>query len=115
MTALLSGFEYQRVEVEGVTVNCATAGSGPPVLLLHGYPQNHLMWRDVAPVLAEDHTVVLADLRGYGDSGKPEPDAAGDAYSKRSMPATSWGSCASSASHSSSRSATTAAPASRTG
>jgi haloacetate dehalogenase len=85
MTALLSGFEYQRVEVEGVTVNCATAGSGPPVLLLHGYPQNHLMWRDVAPALAEDHTVVLADLRGYGDSGKPEPDAAGDAYSKRSM------------------------------
>jgi haloacetate dehalogenase len=43
------------------------------------------MWRDVAPALAEDHTVVLADLRGYGDSGKPEPDAAGDAYSKRSM------------------------------
>ena len=85
MTALLSGFEYQRVEVEGVTVNCATAGSGPTVLLLHGYPQNHLMWRDVAPALAEDHTVVLADLRGYGDSGKPDPDAAGDAYSKRSM------------------------------
>jgi haloacetate dehalogenase len=85
MTALLPGFEYQRVEVEGVTVNCATAGSGPPVLLLHGYPQNHLMWRDVAPALAEDHSVVLADLRGYGDSGKPEPDAAGDAYSKRSM------------------------------
>ncbi len=85
MTVLLPGFEYQRVEVEDVTVNCATAGSGPPVLLLHGYPQNHLMWRDVAPALAEDHTVVLADLRGYGDSGKPEPDAAGDAYSKRSM------------------------------
>jgi haloacetate dehalogenase len=85
MTTLLPGFEYQHVEVEGVTVNCATAGSGSPVLMLHGYPQNHLMWRDVAPALAEDHTVVLADLRGYGDSGKPEPDAAGDAYSKRSM------------------------------
>ena len=85
MTTLLPGFEYQHVEVEGVTVNCATAGSGSPVLLLHGYPQNHLMWRDVAPALAEDHTVVLADLRGYGDSDKPEPDAAGDAYSKRSM------------------------------
>src|SRR5947207_7026191 len=63
MTALLPGFEYQRVEVEGVTLNCATAGSGPPVLMLHGYPQNHLMWRDVAASLAEDHTVVLADLR----------------------------------------------------
>ena len=94
MTALLSGFEYQRVEVEGVTVNCATAGSGPPVLMLHGYPQNHLMWRDVAPTLAEDHTVVLADLRGYGDSGKPEPDTAGDAYSKRSMArVTLWNTC----------------------
>ena len=85
MSALLPGFEYRRVDVDGVTVNCATAGSGPPVLMLHGYPQNHLMWRDVAPALAEDHTVVLADLRGYGDSGKPEPDAAGEAYAKRSM------------------------------
>ena len=85
MSALLPGFEYRRVDVDGVTVNCATAGSGPPVLMLHGYPQNHLMWRDVAPALAEDHTVVLADLRGYGDSGKPDPDAAGEAYSKRSM------------------------------
>jgi haloacetate dehalogenase len=78
-------FEYQRVDVEGVTVSCAVAGSGSPVLLLHGYPQNHLMWRQVAPALAQDHTVVLADLRGYGDSDKPVPDAAGDVYSKRSM------------------------------
>jgi haloacetate dehalogenase len=78
-------FEYRRVDVAGVMVNCAIAGSGPPVLLLHGYPQNHVMWRHVAPALAEDHTVVLADLRGYGDSGKPAPDVAGDAYSKRSM------------------------------
>ena len=78
-------FEYRRVDVAGVMVNCAIAGSGPPVLLLHGYPENHVMWRHVAPALAEDHTVVLADLRGYGDSGKPVPDAAGEAYSKRSM------------------------------
>ncbi len=76
-------FGYRRVDVAGVTVNCAIAGSGPPVLMLHGYPENHVMWRQVAPALAEDHTVVLADLRGYGDSGKPAP--AGDAYSKRSM------------------------------
>jgi haloacetate dehalogenase len=82
---LVGGFDYRRVEVEGVTVNCAVAGSGAPLLLLHGYPENHLMWRDVAPVLARDHTVVLADLRGYGDSGKPAPDAAGLVYSKRSM------------------------------
>ena len=81
----VAGFEYQRVDVEGVTVNCAVAGSGAPVLLLHGYPENHLMWRDVAPVLARDHTVVLSDLRGYGDSGKPAPDTAGLVYSKRSM------------------------------
>jgi len=85
MSALLPGFEYRPVDVDGVIVNCALAGSGPPVLMLHGYPQNHLMWRDVAPGLAEDHTVVLADLRGYGDSGKPEPEAAGQAYCHRSM------------------------------
>jgi haloacetate dehalogenase len=81
----VAGFEYRRVDVAGVTVNCAVAGSGAPVLLLHGYPENHLMWRDVAPVLARDHTVVLSDLRGYGDSGKPAPDAAGLVYSKRSL------------------------------
>ncbi len=73
----LAGFEYRQMDVEGVMVSHAIAGSGPPLLLLHGYPENHLMWRHVAPVLAEDHTVVLADLRGYGDSGKPAPDAAG--------------------------------------
>jgi haloacetate dehalogenase len=81
----VADFEYRRVDVEGVAVNCAVAGSGAPLLLLHGYPENHLMWRQVAPVLARDHTVVLADLRGYGDSGKPAPDAAGLVYSKRSM------------------------------
>jgi haloacetate dehalogenase len=82
---VLPGFDYGRADVEGTLVNYAVSGSGPPVLLLHGYPQNHLMWRHVAPALARDHTVVLADLRGYGDSGKPAPDAAGLVYSKRSM------------------------------
>ena len=82
---LLPGFEYRRMDVEGTTVNSAIGGSGSPLLLLHGYPENHLMWRHVAPVLARDHTVVVADLRGYGDSGKPAPDAAGNVYSKRSM------------------------------
>jgi haloacetate dehalogenase len=81
----LPGFEYRRVDVDGITVNCAVSGSGPPLLLLHGYPQNHLMWRHVAPALAVDHTVVAADLRGYGDSAKPAPDTAGLVYSKRLM------------------------------
>ena len=60
-------------------------GSGPPVLMLHGYPQTHVMWHKVAPGLAERFTVVAADLRGYGDSSKP-PDGANHAnYSKRAM------------------------------
>ena len=79
------GFGYGRMEVDGVSVSYAVSGSGSPALLLHGYPENHLVWRDVAPALARDHTVVLADLRGYGDSDKPTPDLAGLVYSKRSM------------------------------
>ena len=84
---LLPGFTYRWVDVDGTIINCAIAGSGPPLLLLHGYPENHLMWRHVAPALAGDHTVIVADLRGYGDSAKPAPDAAGLVYSKRSMAA----------------------------
>jgi haloacetate dehalogenase len=82
---VLPGFGYRHVDVDGIAINCAIAGSGPPLLLLHGYPQNHLMWRQVAPALARDHTVVAADLRGYGDSAKPAPDAEGRVYSKRLM------------------------------
>lgn len=81
----LPGFDYQRIDVAGVTINCAVAGAGPPLLLLHGYPQNHLTWRHVAPSLAENYAVVLADLRGYGDSDKPAPDVDGIEYSKRAM------------------------------
>jgi haloacetate dehalogenase len=81
----LAGFEYRQLDVEGIMVHHAIAGSGPPLLLLHGYPENHLMWRHVAPALAQDHTVVVADLRGYGDSGKPAPDHAGLVYAKRAM------------------------------
>jgi haloacetate dehalogenase len=69
--AMLPGFERRRADVEGVAVNYAVAGSGPPLLLLHGYPENHLMWRHVAPGLAQDHTVVLADLRGGGHRPGP--------------------------------------------
>jgi haloacetate dehalogenase len=84
----LPGFEYRRIDVEGVTVSCAMKGAGPPLLLLHGYPENHLTWRHVAPALAEDHTVVLADLRGYGDSGKPAPDPPGRPIPSGPWPAT---------------------------
>lgn len=83
----ISGFDYQRVPVsEGVCLNAAVAGSGPAVVLLHGFPQTHLMWRHVAADLAADHTVICADLRGYGDSDKPA-DTDGLTYSKRTMAA----------------------------
>lgn len=77
------GFESRRIETDDVTINLVTAGRGPAVLLLHGYPQSHLMWRHVAPRLAERFTVVAADLRGYGDSGKPESDPRHETYCKR--------------------------------
>jgi haloacetate dehalogenase len=82
---LPSTFSYRRVDVDGVHINCAVGGDGPPVLLLHGYPQTHLIWHHVAPVLAADHTVVLADLRGYGDSDKPAADPGNSVYAKRTM------------------------------
>jgi pimeloyl-ACP methyl ester carboxylesterase len=76
-------FEYLRVPVaDGVDLHTAVAGSGRPIVLLHGFPQTHLMWRHVAADLAADHTVICPDLRGYGASDKP----AGD-YSKRTMAA----------------------------
>ena len=82
---MFEGFEQKRIETSGTTINLVTAGSGPPLLLLHGYPQNHTMWHKIAPRLAEDFTVVAADLRGYGDSGKPRGDPAHVNYSKRVM------------------------------
>lgn len=85
--ALFPGFRRLRVEGAGTTIALATGGSGPPVLLLHGYPQTHAMWHRVAPALARSHIVVCPDLRGYGDSGKPASDAAHAAYSKRAMAA----------------------------
>ena len=68
----LPGFEYQRITTSGATINVATRGEGVPLLLLHGYPETHHMWHKVAPALAEEFAVVCADLRGYGDSSKPE-------------------------------------------
>ncbi|GIE35129.1 hydrolase [Actinoplanes italicus] len=78
-------FEYVRVRVaDGVELNTAVAGSGSPVVLLHGFPQTHLMWRHVAADLAADHTVICPDLRGYGASDKPA-EAGPDTYAKRTM------------------------------
>jgi haloacetate dehalogenase len=83
----INGFDYQRVTVDdGVALNVAVSGSGSPIVLLHGFPQTHLMWRHVAADLAADHTVLCPDLRGYGGSDKPA-DLDGQAYSKRTMAA----------------------------
>jgi haloacetate dehalogenase len=79
------GFETRDVATSETTVHVRTGGAGPPVLLLHGHPQTHLMWRHVAPALADRHTVVAADLRGYGASGRPPTDAEHVPYSKRAM------------------------------
>jgi haloacetate dehalogenase len=80
---ILDGFAERRVRTSGAEIFLRTAGSGPPLLLLHGYPQTHAMWHRVAPVLAEQFTVVCPDLRGYGASSKPASDPAHTAYSKR--------------------------------
>ncbi|MGW1965482.1 alpha/beta fold hydrolase [Streptomyces sp. NPDC001935] len=81
----ITGFTEHRVRVdEGVTLNAAVGGTGAPVVLLHGFPQTHLMWRHVAADLASDHTVICPDLRGYGASDKPAETGPG-VYSKRTM------------------------------
>ena len=83
--SLFPGFKRKRVRTSGATINLVTKGDGPPLLLLHGYPETHAMWHKIAPPLAQDYTVVCADLRGYGDSSKPKglPDHSN--YSKRAM------------------------------
>lgn len=79
-------FASRRVATdEGVEINALVGGSGPPLLVLHGHPQTHAIWHRVAGQLAERFTVVLADLRGYGDSSKPAGAADHDNYSKRTM------------------------------
>ena len=71
MADFFPGFERRRIATSGAEINLVTGGSGPPLLLLHGYPETHVMWRKVAPRLAQDFTLVIPDLRGYGDSSKP--------------------------------------------
>ena len=82
---LFPGFATRKVETSGATINVVHGGSGPPLLLIHGYPQTHVEWHQIAGRLAERFTVVMTDLRGYGDSSKP-PDGENHAnYSKRAM------------------------------
>ena len=83
--SLFPGFERQQFDSSGATINYLRAGTGAPVLLLHGYPQTHVCWHHVAPELAQQYTVICPDLRGYGDSSKPPglPDHSN--YSKRAM------------------------------
>ena len=82
---LFPGFEQRRIRQGGIEINAVIGGSGPPLLLLHGYPQTHVIWHKIAHRLAERFTVVATDLRGYGDSAKPPglPDHSN--YSKREM------------------------------
>ncbi|MEQ5841819.1 alpha/beta hydrolase [Paraburkholderia acidicola] len=82
---MFNDFQPVAVEVDGITIRAVRGGHGPALLLLHGHPQTHAIWHKVAPTLAQQFTVVAADLRGYGDSGKPPglPDHSN--YSKRRM------------------------------
>ena len=80
---MFEGFDRTEIETSGTTINLVHGGDGPPVLLLHGYPQTHVMWHKVAVLLADHFTVVAPDLRGYGDSGKPPSDGDLSVYCKR--------------------------------
>jgi haloacetate dehalogenase len=80
---MFPGFQRRFIRAGNVTINVVSGGQGPPVLLLHGWPQTHVMWHKIAPTLAADFTVVAPDLRGYGDSDKPPGGGDHSAYSKR--------------------------------
>lgn len=80
---MFEGFEKTQIETSGTTINLVHGGEGPPLLLLHGYPQTHVEWHKIAPRLAEHFHVVVPDLRGYGDSGKPPSDGDLNVYCKR--------------------------------
>jgi haloacetate dehalogenase len=82
---MFDGFEARDLPTERGAIHAMVGGDGPPLLLLHGYPQTHLMWHAAAPLLAERFTVVAADLSGYGDSFRPAPEPGHVPHSKRAM------------------------------
>jgi len=82
---MIAGFKKSIQQCNGVDIAVHRAGKGTPLLLLHGYPQNHMCWEKVAPILAQTHDVIVPDLRGYGDSSAPANDAHNTIYSKRTM------------------------------
>jgi haloacetate dehalogenase len=82
---MFAGFETRALETPRGTVHARVGGSGPPLLLLHGYPESHLMWHAVAPLLAARHTVVATDLAGYGASFRPEPSPDHAPHGKRAL------------------------------
>lgn len=81
----VEGMEYRRLEIRGADYLVARAGSGPPVLLLHGFPQTHFCWRGVVPALWQRHAVVAPDLRGYGASTAPAGGPRGEGFTKREL------------------------------
>ncbi len=85
MDSGIPGFEATRIEVNGIALSVHQGGSGDPLILLHGFPQNHMCWARVAPDFANEFRVIIPDLRGYGDSEAPPDDASHTAYSKRQM------------------------------
>lgn len=87
MSRTFSEFDRVNVDVDGVTIHARVAGSGQPLLLLHGYPESSYMWRHVAPRLTNEFTVIASDLRGYGESDTPADDPAHLTYSRRVMAA----------------------------
>lgn len=82
---MIAGFKQRFIEVDGLRLSVHVGGNGPPLLMLHGFPQNHMTWASVAGAFAETHTCIIPDLRGYGDSDAPEDDAEHTVYSKRRM------------------------------
>ncbi len=85
LAPMLNGFQPHTLQRDGVTLHTRIGGEGPPLLLLHGHPQSMAMWHRVAPVLAQRFTLVLMDLRGYGDSARPAAGAGHTTHSKREM------------------------------
>lgn len=85
MKSAIDGFDTLRVPGDGVDLSVHVGGSGLPLVLLHGYPQNHMCWAGVAPEFAKHFQVIIPDLRGYGDSAAPRDDAEHSVYSKRQM------------------------------